>query len=215
MNSVNPEAAELDDATGSWNGERVRWEQLFADLDARFEDMADAAMMAELADRQRVAAGAVGMVQRFGGAVGTTVRVRTQDGPVASGVLRRTGPDWLLLAQPDSAELLVALRAVTAVEGLTVATAQPLSEVGMRLDLRYALRGIARDRAPVIVTVGGTAAVPAERGVELTGTIDRVGADFVELAQHAPWEPRRAAGVRSVALLPLSAVITVRAMPVG
>lgn len=193
----------------------MRWEQLFADLDGRFDDMADAAMMAELADRQRVAAGSVGMVQRFGGAVGVAVRVRTQDGPLVSGMLRSNGPDWLLLAQQGSAELLVALQAVTAVEGLTAATAQPLSEVGMRLDLRYALRGVARDRAPVIVTVGGPGAVGAERGVELNGTIDRVGADFLELAQHAPWEPRRASGVRSVALVPLSAVVTVRAMPVG
>ncbi|HET8588418.1 MAG TPA: hypothetical protein VFM01_02200 [Nakamurella sp.] len=193
----------------------MRWQQLFADLAGRFDEMADEAMMAELADRQRLAAGSVLMVQRLRGAVGVTVRVRTNGGPVVSGAVRGAGPDWLLLSQPGWAELLVALQAVTAVEGLTVASAEPLSDVALRLDLRHALRGIARDRAPVIVTVGGPAVAPAGGGVEMTGTIDRVGADFLEVAQHAPWEPRRASTVRSVALVPLSAVITVRAMPAG
>ncbi len=50
---------------------------------------------------------------------------------------------------------------------------------------------------------------------ELTGTIDRVGADFLELAVHAAWEPRRAGSVRSVALVPLSAIVLVRALPLG
>jgi len=50
---------------------------------------------------------------------------------------------------------------------------------------------------------------------EVIGTIDRVGADFIEVAVHAAWEPRRAAAVRSVALVPLDAIVLVRAMPLG
>jgi len=193
----------------------VRWEQLFADLDARFDDLADAQMMAELADRQRVAAGGVTMVQRFAGARNTPIRLRTHDGAALAGVVLEVGPDWLLLDQQGPGELLVAMRAVTAVEGLTAATGPPLDRVGRRLDLRLALRGIARDRSPVVVALTGAATLETGRGPEIGGTIDRVGADFLELAQHAVWEPRRASGVRSVALLPLHAVVAVRSMPAG
>ena len=52
-------------------------------------------------------------------------------------------------------------------------------------------------------------------GTEITGTIDRVGADFAEIAVHAAWEPRRAATVRSVVLVPLAAISMIRALPLG
>ena len=42
------------------------------------------------------------------------------------------------------------------------------------------------------------------------GTIDRVGADFVETAVHAAAEPRRRQDVRDVELLPLRAIALVR-----
>jgi len=69
------------------------------------------------------------------------------------------------------------------------------------------LRAVARDRAPVSVLTGG------DDG--LTGTIDRVGADFVELAAQAAWEQRRGPAVRSVLLVPLGAIRLVRAQPLG
>jgi hypothetical protein len=124
--------------------------------------------------------------------------------------------------------VLIAARAVALVEGLTAATALPLSAVALRLDLRHAVRGLARDRSPVVVlvaggSVGGTVSgstgaaepVAALSGTEISGTIDRVGADFAEIAVHAAWEPRRAATVRSVVLVPLAAVLMIRALPLG
>ena len=103
-------------------------------------------------------------------------------------------------------------------------TALPMLDVSIRLDLRRALRGLVRDRAPVAMTVAGwpssdagTSAGVGSSGSsgEITGTIDRVGADFVEIAVHAAWEPRRAASVRTVMLVPLTAVMLVRALPLG
>jgi hypothetical protein len=47
-------------------------------------------------------------------------------------------------------------------------------------------------------------------GRTVIGTLDRVGADFVELAEHAAGEPRRAAEVRDVLLLPVQAIVLVR-----
>ncbi|HYN74262.1 MAG TPA: hypothetical protein VES60_17345, partial [Nakamurella sp.] len=112
--------------------------------------------------------------------------------------------------------MLIATRAVALVEGLTAVTALPLSSVALRLDLRHVIRGLARDRSPVVVLVAGSAVSgatgaaepgPALSGTEITGTIDRVGADFAEVAVHAAWEPRRAGTVRSVVLVPLAAVL--------
>jgi hypothetical protein len=91
-----------------------------------------------------------------------------------------------------------------AVAGLGALSSEPDSEgpVRSRLGLRYALRGVARDRSPVqaVLTDGSTVA----------GTADRVGADFVEFAEHPEGEPRRAAAVRRVRTVPLSALGLVR-----
>lgn len=191
--------------------DRMRWEQLFNDLDARFGELADAEMMAELADRQRVAAGAISVVERVSGAVGRPIRIRTTAGVTISGTLRQVGPDWLLLQEAPGREVVLALRAATIIEGLSAATGPAIKGIELRLNLRYALRGMARDRAPIALVVCGGAGPHTE----VTGTIDRLGADFLELALHAPWEPRRAASVRSIVLVPLSAIVLVRAVPLG
>ena len=47
-------------------------------------------------------------------------------------------------------------------------------------------------------------------GTTLDATIDRVGADFVEVAEHAAGEPRRRTEVRDVELVPLAAIVAVR-----
>ena len=76
------------------------------------------------------------------------------------------------------------------------------SVVESRLTLRSALRGLVRDRSAVQVRL-----VDARM---ITGTLDRVGADFVELAEHAAAEPRRRADVRDVLVLPLAAIVLIR-----
>ncbi|WP_029138767.1 hypothetical protein [Nakamurella lactea] len=194
----------------------MRWEQLFADLEAQYDELEEAQLQAELAERQRIEFGGVGMVARLAGSVDSPVRLRTTGGTAVSGILRRLGPDWVLIGEAPGREAVVSLAAVSMVEGLTAATGQPLGAVAGRLTLRSALRGVARDRSPVSVTLLGSNGGPdAGTGTDVTGTIDRVGADFLELALHAAWEPRRAGSVRRVVLVPLAAVIVVRAQPMG
>ncbi|HLL69125.1 MAG TPA: hypothetical protein VK453_25930, partial [Micromonosporaceae bacterium] len=69
-------------------------------------------------------------------------------------------------------------------------------------DLRSALRRMARDRVPLrIVLVDGTGTA---------GTVDRVGIDFIEFAEHVPGEPRRAAAVTGVRVIPFAGLGAVR-----
>jgi len=203
----------------------MRWEHLFADLEARFDELDDAAAAAETADRERVAMGAVQAQQRLVGSIGGQIRVRLAGGATLGGVLRTVGPDFLMLTEAQTRDCLVPLGAVTAVEGLTSVTGAALTGLAVRLDLRRALRGLARDRSPVslaltgwtgaVATAGQGAGSVAAGSGEITGTIDRVGADFIEIAVHAAWEPRRAGAVRSVALVPITALVLVRAIPLG
>jgi len=79
---------------------------------------------------------------------------------------------------------------------------QSEGKVAARLDLGYALRGIARDRSAVsLVLVDGSTCA---------GTIDRVGADFIEVAEHPAAEARRAEAVIGVRTVPRTALAIVR-----
>ena len=197
----------------------MRWERLFADLDDRFEELADEQMLAELAERTRAAAGAIRLTARLAGARGRPLRVSTTAGAVLGGTLAGVGPDWVLLREAPGREVVIALSQVSTVQGLTAGTGTAPTGVGLRLDLRHVLRTVARDRAPVAVLLLGSSGSGASgsdiTGSEITGTLDRVGADFVELAVHAPWEPRRATDVRTVLMLPLANVVAVRSVPMG
>jgi len=194
---------------------RVRWEQLFAELESQYVELAAAAEDAEMGERIRVEQGAVVAGARLAGAIGRPVRFSVAAGRPVAGALRSVGPDWVLVGEAPGREALISLSAVTVVEGLTAATGAPLTGVAQRLDLRFALRGLARDRSPIALTVPGGRGVSGAGDAELTGTIDRVGADFIEMALHAAWEPRRAAAVRQVVMVPRSAIIMVRPMPLG
>jgi hypothetical protein len=105
---------------------------------------------------------------------------------------------------PTGHEALIPLGAVLALWGLDSVTAVPRSEgaVAAGLGFGYALRGVARDRSGVTLYLSD--------GSTLTGTLDRVGADFVELAEHPAGEPRRRDTVRAVMTVPMSAIGVIR-----
>ena len=186
----------------------VRWQRLFADLQAELEAGEAAAERAEDASRIRLETGAVRLEERLGGALGREVTLRCRGAGELRGVLAEAGAGWVLLSEPGERELLVAVAAVRTVGGLDRGTGVPAGgEVARRLDLRWALRGLARDRSPVQVLL--------DDGGALTGTVDRVGADFLELAEHAADQPRRSAAVQGVRAIALDAVAAVRRLAPG
>jgi hypothetical protein len=187
----------------------MRWRRLFEDLEAQAEAADEAELQAEVAERSRREAALVHLGDRLAASAGASVVLHVHGVGRVQGPLVDTGVDWLLVEEPGAGEVLVPLAAVLGVTGIGAAAApRDDSVVGRRLDLRWALRGLARSRTGVrLVLVDGSV---------LPGTVDRVGADHVDLAEHGRGEPRRAGAVRQVRLVPLTALAAVRSGdPVG
>lgn len=183
----------------------VRWQALFDDLEAQLDAVAAAELAGEVAERSRLAAARVRTADRLAAGVGLPVVVALPGAGTLRAVLRDSGADWLLLDE-GGREALVPLSAVLTVTGLPRAAAaepeDPGGAVARALDLRWALRGLVRDRAGVAVVL--------RDGTALSGTLDRVGADHVDLAEHPPGEARRVGAVRTVRLVPLAALAVLR-----
>jgi len=178
----------------------VRWERLFADLEAQLDEAVAVDLRAEVADRTRAEQADVWLADRLRAAAGAEVVVHLLGGEVVAGRVEDVGPEWVVLAGAPG-QALVPLGAVGSVAGLPRRVAPPAGEVLRRLTLRSALRALVRDRAAVRVSV---------TGAELAGTLDRVAGDHVDLALHPVGEARRPGAVLEVRAVPLAAVLVVR-----
>ena len=183
----------------------MRWEALFADLEAQLAAAGQSALEAEIADRQRGESAAIEFPDRLRGQVGRKLKVHL-DAPVGAltGVLAQLGSGWLLL-RATAGTHLVPLDAVRLVEGMD-RFALP-EEATVKLGLQAALRGLARDRYPVHLQLRGTQAGT------VYGSIDRVGRDFLELAVLEAGLARRRENVASAAVVPLREIAVVSSRP--
>jgi hypothetical protein len=185
---------------------RMRWDDLFEDLEAQLAAATAADLASEITDRTRREVAALTLLQRARSAVGTPVRVQARGVEPVAGMLLQVGSQWLLLRDAAGREVLVVWDNVIAVTGLGIgAEAAEPGVVFQRLGLASALRGVARDRATV--TLG------LVDGSVVTGTLDRVGQDFVEVGEHAAGEPRRPGQVRAVRTVAFSGVASVTRLP--
>lgn len=113
----------------------------------------------------------IALADRLHASVGHRLRIALADGSEATGVLRRCGAGWLLLAA-GAGDWLVPVSAVVIADGLAPgsvpASARPRTA---RLSLGSVLRRLAEDEAPCALRLRG------ERLVR--GVLVRVGSDFV------------------------------------
>jgi hypothetical protein len=182
----------------------MRWDALFTDLEAQIDVLAAAERDAEIADRTRSEVGRLRLTDRLRAAVGSQLRIACRGDLTLTGRLDRVHPEWLLLAEAAGREALLATREVLSVAGLSRFSAAPegMSAVDARFGLQLALRGIVRDRSPArLYLTDGTA---------VDGTLDRVGADFVEIAVHPLGEPRRRSAVSQTLLVATAAIVALR-----
>lgn len=184
----------------------MNWDDLFADLEAQFDALERAELASEVADRTRRERARIRLVDRLRASVGRRVVVHVSPGTPLAGVLERGGPDWLLLSDP-AGEVVVPTESVGWVSGLSARAEHPIARghVAARLDLAHVLRGISRDRTAVTIALVD--------GGQLHGTVDRVGADHLDLADHEVGEPRRPRGVRAMRVVPFAAIAYLRRRP--
>jgi hypothetical protein len=182
----------------------MRWDLLFTDLEGQADRLAALTRAGEVEERTRYEVGQLRFVDRIRPAVGLRVRVRCRGGLLASGTVARVGAEWLLLDEGAGRECLIALSAVLSVSGLSRLSGAPGSDgvVASRLGLGHALRGLARDRSP--------AAIHLTDGAVVEGTVDRVGADFIDVAVHSAAESRRNGDVRGVLVVSSEALSAIR-----
>ncbi|CCI53461.1 hypothetical protein [Nostocoides jenkinsii] len=165
-----------------------RWERLFADLELAFEAAERRARDSEVADRTRRERALVPLGSRLGGHQGAQLELRLLGGVRVEGRLVDVGADWLAVASGPGRACLIPMSAVVTIGGLRAR--HHIDSTVRRFSLGFALREISRDRAPAVVTdVTGTA---------YEGTIDVVGKDFLDLAEHPIDEARRALNVRGL-----------------
>lgn len=197
MPPAQPFPAEPADAAG-------RWTRLLADLSGQLVAAEAAELAGELPDRTRGEWARIRLVDRFRAALGCPLGLRLLGGVSVDGTVLEVGADWVLVRGEPAGTVLARLAAVTATTGLPAGALEPGTEgvVTARLSVRSALRRLAQDRAPITIA--------AVDGQTYGGTIDAVGADFVELAEHPTDEPRRPAVVRRRCAVALAAIAMVR-----
>lgn len=175
-----------------------RFDHLMADLSGELDAGLAAELAAEVEDRTRYEVGRLRLVDRLRAAVGARLAIGTSGGPV-DGVLNTVGADWVRVAERPGCSVVVPLAAIRWVRGLGPTSAPPVHDaVADRLDLRFALRRLARDRAVVRVRL-----VDDD---EAAGVIGRVAADYFEVT--GPVTADRPTGGAQV--VPLAGVAWVR-----
>ncbi|MCU1536748.1 MAG: hypothetical protein JWP82_1099 [Humibacillus sp.] len=178
----------------------MRWERLFDDLEAQLAADEGHDRDAEIADRTRRERSLIGLHERLLANVGAEL-VWWVAGRSVRAVVVDVGPDWVLTALAPGRPLLLRTAAVRSLSGLRRGAQTP-SVVARRFTLALALGAVSRDRAAVeLCDVDGRLTV---------GTVDVVGADHLEVAEHAADETRRAGNVTGVSLLPFASLAWVR-----
>jgi hypothetical protein len=178
----------------------MRWDALFADMEAQMASAHQLAQDSEVSERLRTDFASIELAARLHSQMGRHLKVDTGLPGSFEGVLSHVGRGWIVLQGRRPA--VVALGHAVLVTGMDRYSA--VEAPPARLGLASALRGLSRDRAQVQVFLAGRPAASA-----LDGSVDRVGKDFFELSLTSRGEPRRAGNVRGVGLVPLHAVAAV------
>jgi hypothetical protein len=181
----------------------MRWDALFADLEAQASIAREAERAAEVSEQTRMVLGSITWQERVAALARTRVRLVCRGKLDLVGEIYRVGAGWLLLQDPNRREFVVPINAIEALSTRGESSRNPGSIVGdSRLGLGHALRGLARDRSGVRVYCAD--------GSIIDGTLDRVAADFIELARHPGAEFRRRDAVRETMCITWTAVSAIQ-----
>lgn len=197
---------------------RVQWERLFDDLEGQLASEWEAERAALAAESERLRISRLELRSRLrllcaAEALVTVDLVKGRREPVRLAAL---GADWIGAASSPAegtraarAMLVIplsALRGLGVDHGLLLSSLEEQAEqqpnLRERMTLGFLLRDLARRRLPV--------RVQTVEGEDLHGTIDRAGADHLDLALHDAGSARLASAVQGFRLIPFDAIACVR-----
>ena len=149
----------------------MRWNDLFGDLEGQLAAAHASEFEAGVRDLAQAERATVRLSERLAAGASSPVALTLRGGSRVSGMVTEAAGSWVLLAD-GAREYLVPLSAIAIARGVGH-RASDLGAVTARLGLGHALRALAREGVPVVVsTTGG----------EIRGRIDQVGADHLDLA---------------------------------
>ena len=195
----------------------MRWDRFFDDLEDQLASEWEAERAALDTEAERLRLSRVQLSERLSllsardAAAPAVASFDLADGATVRASVTGVGADWvaLALAEGRGGAVVVPFSSISAI-GMphadllrTARPAPPRSPLADRLTFGFVLRDLVRRRAGV--------AVHLVSGRVLTGTIDRAGADHLDLALHEPGAPRRTDAVAGYRLVPFSAVAWIRA----
>lgn len=185
----------------------MRWQELFADLEGQVRAQERLDLDSEVADRTRAEVASLTLESRLRGQLSKPLTCTVVGVGDVCGVLQRVGSGWLLLASPE--ETVIPLSAVSAAWNLlpTAIGREGMDLVSRRVSLTAVIRALARDRSPVVLRLCD--------GQSVTGTPERVGADFVDISVHDLDVAPRQGQVRSQATISFDAVALVQRKSAG
>jgi hypothetical protein len=194
----------------------VRWENFFDDLEGQLasEWEAERAALDTEAERLRLSRVALRdrltmLVDRERGAAPPSFDLA--EGTVLAAEVTGVGADWVALEGGRSGALVVPFASIAAIgmpHADVLRSARPAparSALADRMSLGFLVRDLVRRRIAVTVHLA--------HGRALAGTIDRAGADHLDIALHEPGTPRRASEVTGHRLVPFAAVAWIRLDP--
>lgn len=197
---------------------RMRWDRLFENLEGQLASEWEAERAALDAESERLR---ISRLDLRG-------RLRTLCAAEAPALLSLTGlarlpvrlvalgADWIAAADRPAegsrsakSIRIIPLHALTGIgvdHGMLLASVEdrgdPTAELRERMTLGFVLRDLARRRTPVRIRTGD--------GEELHGTIDRAGADHLDIALHEAGQARLAGSVSGFRIVPFDAVAAVQ-----
>ena len=197
----------------------MRWDNLFDDLEGQLEHELDAEEVDLRAEEERLRLGQLSLRNRLtsltrvsqpGGA--GVFRVALVSGETLTVRPTTFGRDWLAADLLDSsntrAQCVLPFAAIAGivlnndqVTGSLNAEPDSAARLVDRIGLPFVLRDLCRRRKSI--------ELHTQTGL-LTGTIDRVGRDHIDLAVHPPGTLRRAPEVHQYRIVPLTQIQLVR-----
>ncbi len=177
----------------------MRWDSLFRDIEVQLDAAQQAERDADIAEMARIEASGIALADRLRGGVGVPLALLLRGNLKFSGTVSRVGHGWLLLADGNRS-VLVPLQSLLRISGLPVTAVMAVGTV--RYSLASALRTLARDRAAVHVYLEDS-----DKTGPLSGVLDGVGSDFLELAVIGDGEARRQRNVVASYAIPFAALV--------